>query len=63
MAVIASPEFLSLCQVQLRLLVQQMEESSAAIYIADVMTGSADGHRRGHRQMACTLASDLILPL
>ena len=42
MAVIASPEFLSLCQVQLRLLVQQMEKSSAAIYIADVMTGGAE---------------------
>ena len=36
MAAIASPEFLSLCQVQLRLLIQQMEESSAAIYIADL---------------------------
>ncbi len=47
MAVIASPEFLSLCQAQLRLLVQQMEESSAAIYIADVMTGSADGSSAG----------------
>lgn len=42
MAVIASPEFLSLCQVQLRLLVQQMDESSAAIYIADVATDSSE---------------------
>ncbi|EDX84139.1 ATPase, histidine kinase-, DNA gyrase B-, and HSP90-like domain protein [Synechococcus sp. PCC 7335] len=38
MAAIASPEFLSLCQVQLRLLIQQMEESSAAIYIAELAT-------------------------
>ncbi|MBE9061268.1 GAF domain-containing sensor histidine kinase, partial [cf. Phormidesmis sp. LEGE 11477] len=36
MAAIASPEFLSLCRVQLRLLIQQMEESSAAIYVADL---------------------------
>ncbi|MGB3787916.1 MAG: ATP-binding protein [Phormidesmis sp.] len=36
MAVIASPEFLSLCQTQLRLLTQQIEESSAAIYIAEL---------------------------
>ncbi|MEM8502195.1 MAG: ATP-binding protein [Cyanobacteria bacterium P01_D01_bin.1] len=43
MAVIASPEFLSLCEVQLRLLVQQMEESSAAIYIAEVAMGESEG--------------------
>ena len=39
MAAIASPEFLSLCQVQLRLLIQQMKESSAAIYIANMAAG------------------------
>lgn len=41
MAAIASPEFLSLCQVQLRLLIQQMGESSAAIYIADLATNDS----------------------
>ena len=39
MAVTASPEFLSLCRSQLRLLIEQMEESSAAIYIAELATG------------------------
>ena len=36
MTAIASPEFVFLCQAQLRLLTQQMAESSAALYIADV---------------------------
>ncbi|CAN5699357.1 hypothetical protein BH23CYA1_BH23CYA1_07290 [soil metagenome] len=36
MTAIASPEFVSLCRTQLRLLTQQMAESSAALYIADV---------------------------
>ncbi len=39
MAAIASPEFLSLCQSQLRLLTEQMKESSAAIYIAKLAMG------------------------
>ncbi len=39
MAVIASPEFLSLCRAQLRLLIKRMEESSAAIYIAELAIG------------------------
>jgi signal transduction histidine kinase len=36
MSAIASPEFVSLCQTQLRLLTQKMAESSAALYMADV---------------------------
>lgn len=36
MTAIASPEFVSLCRAQLRLLTQQMAESSAALYIADI---------------------------
>ncbi len=35
MAAIASPEFMALARAQLRLLTQQMAESSAAVYIAD----------------------------
>jgi signal transduction histidine kinase len=37
MTAIASPEFISLCQAQLRLLTQRLSESSAALYIADVL--------------------------
>lgn len=36
MSAIVSPEFVSLCQTQLRLLVQPIADSSAAIYIAEV---------------------------
>ena len=36
MSAIASPEFVSLCHAQLRLLTQQMAESTAALYIADI---------------------------
>ncbi|MGB3293906.1 MAG: GAF domain-containing sensor histidine kinase [Phormidesmis sp.] len=44
MDAIASPEFISLCRTQLRLLTQQMAGSSAAIYIAE-----AAGELRGDR--------------
>ncbi len=36
MSAIASPEFISLCQTQLRLLTQRLTESAAALYIADI---------------------------
>ena len=36
MSAIASPEFVSLCHAQLRLLTQHMAESTAALYIADL---------------------------
>ncbi|NJM99568.1 MAG: GAF domain-containing sensor histidine kinase [Phormidesmis sp. RL_2_1] len=36
---IASPEFISLCRTQLRLLSQQIENSSAALYLADIGAG------------------------
>ena len=36
MSAIASPEFVSLCQTQLRLLTQRLSESAAALYIADI---------------------------
>ncbi len=36
MTAIASPEFISLCQSQLRLLTQHLADSSAALYIADL---------------------------
>lgn len=36
MSAIASPEFVSLCHAQLRLLTQQMAESTAALYMADM---------------------------
>ncbi len=37
MTAIASPEFISLCRTQLRLLTQRLATSSAALYIADVL--------------------------
>lgn len=40
MTAIASPEFISLCQAQLQLLTQRLSESSAALYIADVLESS-----------------------
>lgn len=36
MSAITSPEFISLCRAQLRLLTQQLSESSAALYIVDI---------------------------
>ena len=36
MSAIASPEFVSLCRTQLRLLTQQMAESTAALYMAEM---------------------------
>ena len=36
MSAIASPEFVSLCHAQLRLLTQQMAESTAALYMAEM---------------------------
>ena len=41
MSAIASPEFVSLCHAQLRLLTQQMAESTAALYIADMAETTA----------------------
>lgn len=40
MSAIASPEFVSLCQSQLRLLTQRLSESTAALYIADISESS-----------------------
>ena len=36
MSAIASPEFVSLCQSQLRLLTQRLSECATALYIADI---------------------------
>lgn len=41
MSAIASPEFISLCQAQLRLLTQQIAESTAALYMADIVKTTA----------------------
>ncbi len=38
MTAIASPEFISLCRTQLQMLTQRLSESSAALYIADVLS-------------------------
>ncbi len=46
MSPIASPEFISLCQTQLKLLTQTMVGSSAAIYLAD----ATPAHRSSARQ-------------
>lgn len=42
MTAIASPEFISLCQSQLRLLTQRLAESSAALYIADISESGSE---------------------
>ena len=42
MTAIASPEFIALCQMQLKLLTQQLTRSSAALYIADVANDGAE---------------------
>lgn len=42
MTAIASPEFIALCRTQLQLLTQQLSQSSAALYIADVATRSGE---------------------
>ncbi len=47
MTAIASPEFVSLCRAQLRLLTQQMAESSAALYIADIADIAEQGNHQG----------------
>ena len=46
MSAIASPEFISLCHAQLRLMTQQMAESTAALYMADIAetTAGNDAH-------------------
>ncbi|PZO17333.1 MAG: hypothetical protein DCF25_11335 [Leptolyngbya foveolarum] len=46
MSAIASPEFISLCHAQLRLMTQQMAESTAALYMADIAEAAAgnDSH-------------------
>ena len=54
MAVIASSEFVSLCQAQLQLLTQQMSTASAAVYITDYSAdiagaGSATARNRRPR--------------
>ena len=41
MAAVVSSEFVALCQGQLRSLTQQMAETSAAVYIADVVDSRA----------------------
>ena len=41
MSAIASPEFVSLCRAQLRLLAQQMDESTAALYMANIAETAA----------------------
>lgn len=46
MSAIASPEFISLCQIQLKLLTQTIVGSSAALYLADV----TPAHRSSARQ-------------
>ncbi|MEL6468821.1 MAG: HAMP domain-containing sensor histidine kinase [Cyanobacteria bacterium J06623_4] len=48
-AVVVSPEFVSLCQTQLRLLVQPIPDSSAAIYIAEVAEQLTEVAWRRHR--------------
>ena len=48
MAAVTSPEFVSLCQTQLQLLAEQISESSAAVYIAD-MAGRMSDAGQGHR--------------
>ncbi len=50
MTAIASPEFVSLCQAQLRLLTQQMSGSSAAVYIADIAGQMADAAWAGSQR-------------
>ena len=50
MTAIASPEFVSLCQAQLRLLTQQMSGSSAAVYIADMTGQMADAAWAGRQR-------------
>ncbi|MEL6813518.1 MAG: ATP-binding protein [Cyanobacteria bacterium J06598_3] len=42
MSAIASPEFISLCRAQLRLLTQQLSDSSSALYIVDVSDAGPD---------------------
>ncbi|MEO1621481.1 MAG: ATP-binding protein [Cyanobacteria bacterium J06632_3] len=42
MVAIVSPEFVSLCQTQLRSLTNQVAESSAAVYIADIAEPTAE---------------------
>ncbi|MEL6901049.1 MAG: HAMP domain-containing sensor histidine kinase [Cyanobacteria bacterium J06606_4] len=49
MAAVVSPEFVSLCQTQLRLLVQPIADSSAAIYIAEVAEQLTEVAWRRHR--------------
>jgi len=45
MSAIASPEFISLCHAQLRLMTQQLAESTAALYMADITdTAGNDSH-------------------
>ena len=48
MDAIASPEFISLCQAQLRLLAQQMTGASAAIYIAEAAGDRQDDRTRSN---------------
>lgn len=45
---IASPEFVSLCRAQLRLLTQQLSESSSALYIVDVSESASDRARSNY---------------
>ncbi len=54
MSAIASPEFISLCQIQLKLLSQSIVGSSVALYLADVThvhrpSARSGGHRRDDR--------------
>ena len=48
MDAIASPEFISLCQAQLRLLTQQITDASAAIYIAEAAGELQDDRTRSN---------------
>ena len=48
MSAIASPEFIASCHAQLRLLTQQMAESTAALYMAEMTETATDGEASSH---------------